>query len=286
MREADRTPPDGAEERTPYVIASALRTLDVLRAFTRPPHRLGLAEVTARLGLERNQAYRSLETLEASGFLVATEDARFELGPAAAGLGTAAMRFHSASVIDVARPVLDRLSAETRETVHLFVRRGERAVCVDRRESPQSVRLVSVLGRSLPLHAGAVPKAMLAWLPQAAQRAVLDRLDQLPAFTDRTYRDRAALEAELAALRARGHSISDEDFDPSARGVGAAIFDATGDPVAGVSVGGPSYRIDDATLERFGTLIRAAAHDLSRSLAHGSAPDPVATPMNPGVVRS
>jgi IclR family acetate operon transcriptional repressor len=286
MREAALTPPDPVEERTPYVIASALRTLDVLRAFARSPHKLGLSEVTAALGLERNQAYRSLKTLEAGGFLVATDDARFELGPAAAGLGTAAMRFHAASVIDVAGPVLDRLSGETRETVHLFVRRGERAVCVDRRESPQSVRLVSILGRSLPLHAGAVPKAMLAWLPPAEQRALLDRLGELPVFTDRTYRDRDALEAELAAVRARGHSISDEDFDASARGVGAAIFDAAGDAVAGVSVGGPSYRIDDATLERFGTLVRAAAQDLSRALAHGTAPDPVASPKPPGAARS
>ena len=286
MRENLLPPPNATEERTPYVIASALRTLEVLRIFARPPHRLGLAEVTAVLGLERNQAYRSLKTLEAGGFLVATGDARFELGPAAAALCTAAMRFHATSVIDVAGPVLDRLSAETRETVHLFVRRGERAVCVDRRESPQSVRLVSVLGRSIPLHAGAVPKAMLAWLPQAEQRALLDRLDELPVFTDRTYRDRDALEAELAAIRARGHSISDEDFDASARGVGAAIFDAAGDAVAGVSVGGPSYRIDDATLERFGALVRAAAQDLTRALAHGSAPDTAASPMPPGAARS
>jgi DNA-binding IclR family transcriptional regulator len=288
MRETVLPPPEANEARTPYVIASALRTLDVLRAFARPPHKLGLADVTAALGLERNQAYRSLKTLEAAGFLTATGDARFELGPAAAGLGTAAMRFHATSVIDVAGPVLDRLSAETRETVHLFVRRGDRAVCVDRRESPQSVRLVSVLGRSVPLHAGAVPKAMLAWLPQHDQRALLDRLDELPVFTDRTYRDRAALEAELAAIRGRGHSISDEDFDPSARGVGAAVFDPTGDPVAGVSVGSPSFRTDDPTLERFGALVRAAAQDLTRALAHasGASPDLVASPKPPGAARS
>lgn len=268
MREATLPPPEPADERAPYVIASALRTLEVLRAFTRAPHRLGLAEVTAQLGLERNQAYRSLKTLEAAGFLIATDDARFELGPTAAGLGTAAMRFHAASVIDVAGPVLDRLSADTRETVHLFVRRGDRAVCVDRRESPQSVRLASILGRSLPLHAGAVPKAILAWLPLAERDAVVDRLDELPAFTDRTFRDRVELLAELDVIRERGHSYSDEDFDASARGVGAPIFDADGHVVGGVSVGGPSYRIDDAALDRFAALVRAAAHDISRQLAH------------------
>ena len=75
-----------ARENGPYVIASALRTLQVLRSFAEPPYRFGLADVMAKLGLEKNQAYRSLKTLEAAGFLTATADARFTLGPAAAEL--------------------------------------------------------------------------------------------------------------------------------------------------------------------------------------------------------
>lgn len=278
MRDAIAEHPTAADARTPYVIASARRTLEVLLAFTLPPHRFGLAEVTHRLGLERNQAYRSLKTLEAAGFLIATDDARFELGPAAATLGTGAMRFHGASVIDVAGPALDHLSTSTRETVHLFLRRGDRAVCVDRRESPQSVRMVSVLGRSFPLHAGATPKAMLAWLPDTDRNTVLAQLDDLPTFTERTYRDRGTLARELDAIRTRGYAISDEDFDAAARGVGAPILDAAGDVVGGVSVGGPSYRIDDATLAHYGDLIREAADDISRRLARHAAPetDPVA----------
>lgn len=267
MRDAAPPPPDLTEDRSPYVIASALRTLQLLNAFSVPPHRLGLADVTALLGMERNQAYRSLKTLEAAGFLVQSDDARFEPGPAAAALATGAVRFQSTSVIDVAGPSLDRLSADTNETVHLFVRTGDRAVCVDRRESPQSVRLVSVLGRSLPLHAGAVPKAILAHLPPEERTAVLARLTELPAFTARTQRDRDLLDAELAVIRDRGYSLSDEDFDASARGVGAPIFGQTGEVVAGVSVGGPSFRVDDTTLERFVALVRAAAHDISRLLA-------------------
>jgi DNA-binding IclR family transcriptional regulator len=268
MRDAAAPTIEPATERSsPYVIASALRTLQVLHAFATPPHRLGLADVVEQLGLERNQAYRSLKTLEAAGFLVQGGDARFEPGPAASSLATASTRFHSTSVIDVAGPYLDRLAAETHETVHLFVRTGDRAVCVDRRESSQSVRLVSVLGRSLPLHAGAVPKAILAWLPAAERAAVIARLADLPAYTARTIRDPAALEAELATIRERGFSLSDEDFDASARGAGAPVFSADGVVAGGISVGGPSFRIDDATLERFTDLVIAAAHEISRTLA-------------------
>jgi len=274
MREATPAPRPASErasdrsgERAPYIIASALRTLQVLHAFAAPPHRMGLADVIERLGLERNQAYRSLKTLEAAGFLVQTDDARFEPGPAAVTLATTSVRFQSASVIDVAGPHLDALSAATRETVHLFVRSGDRAVCVDRRESPQSVRLVSILGRSLPLHAGAVPKAILAWLPDNERAAIIARLADLPAYTARTIRDAAALERELGRIRERGYSLSDEDFDASARGVGVPIFGTDGQVVGGVSVGGPSFRVDDATVQRFADLVRSASADISRDLA-------------------
>lgn len=249
-----------------YVISSALRTLEVLDAFSRPPYRMGLADVVERLGLERNQAYRSLKTLEASGYLVQNHDARFELGPHAAQLAAAGMRHQSANLMDVATPQLDWLSAESRETVHLFVREGDRVVCVDRRESTQSVRLVSVLGRSFPLHAGASPKAVLAFLPEEEREGILDRLASLPAYTDRTLLDREKLDATLAAIRERGYAFSDEDFDASAKGVGAPIFGADRDVVGGISIGGPSFRVDDATLDRFAQLVSAAAEEISRRL--------------------
>src|SRR5690625_7297881 len=69
-----------------YVIASALRTLHVLRAFSGPPHRLGLAQSTAQLGKARNQAYRSLKTLEAAGVLRQAGGAKFARGPRSSAL--------------------------------------------------------------------------------------------------------------------------------------------------------------------------------------------------------
>lgn len=259
--------PDDDPAKRPYVIGSALRTLDVLKAFAEPPHRFGLAELITSMGLERNQLYRSLKTLEAAGLLEQRDDARFELGPTLAVLGAAAARGRSLSLIDVARPLLDALAADTGETVHLFVRDGDNAVCIDRRESAQGVRLASILGRTVPLHAGAVPKAMLAHVGEDERRTVIARLASLPRYTDHTEIDPERLERQLARIRSSGYAVSDEDFDPSARGVGAPIFDADGSVIAGVSVGGPSFRVDDDALALFAKLVRAAAEKISRQLA-------------------
>lgn len=250
-----------------YVISSALRTLQVLKAFGEPPHRLGLADIVTQLGLEKNQAYRSLKTLEAAGFIDTTTDGRFVLGGLLAELKIAATRSSGATFMEAAAPVMDRLSSQTRETVHLFMRVGDQALCVDKRDSPQSVRLVAVLGRTFPLHAGAVPKAILANLEDEERARILGSLAELPRFTDKTITDRAHLSALLTRVREQGYAVSDEDFDSAAKGVGAAVFGDDGSVVGGISVGGPSYRITDDVLARFAQLVRAAAGDISRGMA-------------------
>jgi DNA-binding IclR family transcriptional regulator len=267
MREATLPPPEPADERSRYVIASALRTLEVLRAFTRRPHRLGLAEVTALLGLERNQAYRSLKTLEAAGFLRLEDDGRYVLTHVLHLLSAAVAQGRQASLVEIAAPFMNHLAAETGESVHLGALAGDQTVVLDKRESAQRVRLSSVvLGQTVPLHAGAVPKAILSAAPEELRERVLASLLELPRFGPGTATDPNALRRELDETRRRGYSISDGDFDGAARGAGAPLFDATGQVVGGISVGGPTFRVDDADLRRFGELVREAARGISREL--------------------
>jgi DNA-binding IclR family transcriptional regulator len=250
----------------PYIIASAYRTLQVLQAFAAAPHRFSLAELGRRTGLEKNQLYRSLKTLEHAGFLATDQEGRFALTPLLHVLSSASAHMQKPSLVEVAKPFMDELVAETCESVNLFIRASDYAVCIDRRDSPQLVRLASVLGRAVPLHAGAVPKAMLAFLPKEQQERTLARLHELPAYTSKTVLDPDRLRRELEVIRERGYSVSDEDYDDSARGVGAPIFDDRGDVFAGISVGGPSFRVDDDALERFAQLITCKAAAISQRL--------------------
>lgn len=251
-----------------YVISSAYRTLEILRAFSAPPHRFSLAELTGALKLDKGQTYRSLKTLEEAGFLRVGDDGRFSLTPLLHVLSAAASGTRSASLAEVAAPVMDRLAAETGESVHLFARAGDQAVCIGIRESRHPVRLSAALGASAPLHAGASPKAMLAFLPPAEQERILAELADYPRYTDRTQLDPAVLRGVLAQVRADGYALSDEDVDAGARGVGAPVFDLTGAVVGAISVGGPSSRVDDVRLRAFGKLIVRGARAASRSLGY------------------
>ncbi len=251
-----------------YVITSAHRTLEILRAFSTPPHRFSLAELIAALELDKGQTYRSLKTLEEAGFLRVNEDGRFSLTPFLNVLSVAASSGQSASLAEVAVPYIDRLSVETGESVHLFTLVGDHAVCVGLRESKHPIRLSAALGASAPLHAGASPKAMLAHLPETERERISSKVHSYPAYTAQTLVDAETLRGELRRIRARGYAVSDEDVDAGARGVGAPIFDLTGKVVGAISVGGPSYRVDDALLRTFGTLIVQGAQAISRQLGY------------------
>lgn len=254
--------------RNPYVITSAYRTLEILRAFSAAPHRFSLAELTAALEFDKGQTYRSLKTLEEAGFIRTDEDGRFSLTPLLSVLSVAAISAQRTSLAEVAAPVLSRLSEETGESVHLFALVGDHAVCVGRRESRHPIRLSAALGNAVPLHAGASPKAILAHLPEAEGERVVAEVGSYPRYTERTLTEPAALRAELERVRRQGYAVSDEDVDAGARGVGAPIFDLTGSVVGAISVGGPSYRVDDAQLRTFSTLIVQGAQAISRQLGY------------------
>jgi len=254
--------------RNEYVIGSALRTLQVLLAFGAAPHRFSLSELVAATKLEKSSVYRSLKTLEAAGFLSQSDDGRFGLTRVVHLLSSAVTRERTASLVEIAAPVMDELAVVTGESVHLGALAGDQTVVLDRRESPAKVRLASVvLGQSVPLHAGAVPKAVLAYVSDDVRTRVLASLPTLPVYASRTARDAGALERELEQVRLLGYALSDGDFDEAARGVGAPIFDVSGEVVGGISVGGPSFRISDERLREFGTLVRDAAQRISDVLA-------------------
>jgi IclR family acetate operon transcriptional repressor len=223
-----------------------------------------MAELASALDLDRNQVFRSLRTLEQAGFLNHAADGRYSVSSAVFTLAAGASS--EPSIVQAASSELDWLALSTGETVHLFARQGDLAVCIDRRESAQSVRLVAILGRAVPLHAGAVPKAMLAFLPSEQRDRILDQLPELPRYSEYTQVDPISLLAELAQIRRQGFAVSDRDFDPAARGVGAPVFGADGEVIGGISVGGPATRLQLEFLGALGAQVAQVAHSVSLRL--------------------
>jgi DNA-binding IclR family transcriptional regulator len=149
-------------------------------------------------------------------------------------------------------------------TSFLCLRRDARAVCVERLEG-QSVRSLAMqLGGSLPLYAGAAPRALLAFLPASEQRAVLRLSHRLPG--DPPQPDHADLEKDLALVRKRGYAVSDGDVTPGVAALGAPVFNHRHELVAAISISGLRVQILGGQRRRNVRLIADAARAVSVAL--------------------
>ena len=79
------------------------------------------------------------------------------------------------------------------------------------------------------------------------------------------------LKGELEAIRGRGYAVDDEEFALGLRCVAAAIHDEHGEPLASISLSGPSARITDDRIEELGALVVHTAAEITEALG-GRAP--------------
>ena len=170
-----------------------------------------------------------------------------------------------------ALPVMERIHELTGETVFLCVRRGDEAVCIERIDGQRVQSLALRLGGSLPLHAGAAPRVLLAWEPRSEWEAFFERHSPLEQYTDRTPLTREQLFAELEQTVERGYAVSDEDVTPGISSLGAPVFDYTGRIRAAISIGGTrQLLLEDMHDESIRMLVDGAC-EVSAALGHGTA---------------
>src|SRR5262249_57592598 len=105
-----------------------------------------------------------------------------------------------------ARPIMVELVRQARETAYVAVLRRDGVVPVEAVEADRSVRIVSQVGETLPLHCTAAGKALLAFQAEEDLRSVLP--DTLPKFTERTPADRQTLHQQLKSLRTNRSPIA------------------------------------------------------------------------------
>jgi DNA-binding IclR family transcriptional regulator len=241
------------------------RTFAVLALFTSERREWTTTQIGRECDLPVPTTYRILAALERHGFVVRDEiTKRFRLGPAALALGRNAEA--STDLRTVSMPVLQRLCDQTGETTLLVVPSENRlrAVCLERVESPQSLRLSVQPGRHLPMHAGAQQKALLAFLPHPEIDRILSR--PLEKLCKATIDDPEQLRAELETIRGKGWARSFEETNIGVWGIAMTLLDELGYAVASVGIAGPRARLERTSLSKWLKLLHAGVEEIAEQM--------------------
>ena len=220
----------------------------------------GVTEVSREVGIHKSTAYRLLTTLRDRGLVeqnAATEKYRLGFGLVLLARTVSA----DLDILRCARPVCERLSERTKETVTVAILESDDAVIIHQSISRASALSVDWTGRHTPLHATAAGKIFLAYMPEDQLRRILG--EPLERFTENTIVDPPSLKDHVKEIRARGYGYTVEELEIGLNAVGAPVRSAEGAVVGTVSVSGPAFRLPPDALPEIGELSKRAATEIS-----------------------
>jgi DNA-binding IclR family transcriptional regulator len=207
------------------VLDKAVELLELLAA---GPASLG--DLVAHTGMPKATAHRLAVALEHHGLARRDDQQRFVLGARFVELGRAAAE--QIDLAAIARPIMVSLRNTTGESVQLYVRSGQRRMCVASLDSPNELRTIVPVGASLPLDKGSAGKVLDPRRP-ASRRMWVESI--------------AEREAGVAS-------------------VSAPVVDSSGAVLAAISLSGPIERVGRQPGRRFGPAVVDAATALSSRL--------------------
>jgi DNA-binding IclR family transcriptional regulator len=222
------------------VLDRAIDVIDAVEAGARSF--TAIAEAT---GLTKPTAHRMINALTAHGYLMHVGGVGYALGPRLLNLATTAMR--ELPLRQLARPALEQLARSTGESAQLYVRDGNRRICVDAVESDNELRTIVPIGASLPLGRGSAGKVFLAW-GRPAEEDVSD------------------IGTSIITARRRGWADSYGEREPGVASVSAPIFAPDGHLLAAISVSGPDRRLAPLRAKRYGPAVVEAARQVEALL--------------------
>ncbi len=253
-------------EKAPGGVGLLNKAFQVLDLFTPDNPTWSQADLGRATGVSKSTVNRLVRYFCDRGYLMQLSgQGRYGLGPAAVDLG-----LRASSQFDLgaaAMPLLERLTRETDETsVLASYRPGQNEViCVAQIASArEGLRVFQSLGSTIPLHAGAVAKAVLAYLPDDARKAVVE--GPLVRLTEMTITNPSVLMHDLDEIRARGYAISREETYPGVYGIGAPVFGPGGAIAGGIAVAAPLFRMQAATMLDHAQRVVGVAAALSQKL--------------------
>src|ERR1700757_5214114 len=204
------------------MIQSVDRAVRILKALAGGPGRLGVSELSDRLGLAEGPVHGLLRTLQAHDLVEQPPDSdKYQLGPQLLQLSNRYLDLSELRSRSLAYS--EALAGRADEAVRVGAFHGDEMLVVYHVLRPDTSLQIPEVGSLLPLHATALGKAVLAYLDQEVR---LDLVGHEPAkLTGQTLLTRAGLSRELATVRERGYALENEEAVLGEGGVAAPLFD-------------------------------------------------------------
>ena len=246
------------KNRVPMIV----KTFDIIERLREHPDGLTYMDLIEKNpDIPRISIYRILCSLEVLGYLEKDRvTGNYCLGAKFIELGR--VTENRQDIIRVARPFMLELCQHYGENVNLVKLSEGEYVRLDQVEGTHPLRVIEMTSRYDDVYSSAATKVILAYLPEAECREVVEAF-QFKRLTPKTITSKRAFYKELEMVREKKFAVDDEENLLGVRCIGSAIRDHQGYPLAAMSVSGPSSRIDGKKIDEIGNHIAEVTTEIS-----------------------
>jgi len=228
-----------SREKDSYSIHSVENALDLLEVLCEESDEFRISHLSEKLNMNKTSVFRLLATFENRGYVERDESSgKYRLGLA---IYEISQKFLSRMrLLRKARPAMEQMVRQCNETVYLVVRRRDDALFLEMVDSPQKVKIVSLVGRRFPLASTAAGKIFLAFgeNPCAEEKGRAGRNGTTESNGQ-----------ELEAIRRSGLSIDQNGIGEGITCAAVPLFSGNGDLTGALALLGPDFRMAAEKLE-------------------------------------
>lgn len=244
-------------------VGKAFRVLQCFEAAGDLERELSLMDIVNDTGYDKSTAQRFTHTLVQEGYLRKNpQTRRYSLGFRVLDLAFSFLRRNA--FIEMANPVLLDLCRATGERVGMSLYDGPTLIYAVRLQNKPDYYYASLVGRRVPTCFTAGGRAILAALEPEEADGIIAQSGQFPACTAKTILDPGIWREEMEKIRRNGYGVSSEEITYGEVGIGAAVLDRAGRPIAAVHVTGSLLDwTSDAFAKRYSIQMMEAVQRIS-----------------------
>lgn len=253
------------EGKETIVNRSLERALQILDAFECERKELGLAQLSAVLGLSKATVLRLCSTLIKYGYLKQNpQSKKYFLGIKLFQLGSVV--FSTFSLRKIADPFLRDLERISGKTVFLGILQDDHLLYIDKKEDPENaIKFTSSIGTRRPPYWGMLGPVLMAYLSESEFRRLLSK-NPLKLTARRSIIDRSEFRAWLKVIRRQGFVVETETALEGIAGIAAPVRDFRGRVIAAIGISFIYSSVEAEGIPRMVTKVTDTAAAVSKEL--------------------
>ncbi|WP_040193786.1 IclR family transcriptional regulator [Clostridium culturomicium] len=238
------------------------RALNTLTVLSENKNGLSISELSAKLNIPPSSIHRIVSVLKKNNFVI-QDPVTKKYKIAYKVLSLAQNLTFEDSLIDSARPHMDKLASDIDKTICLCIMEEDKNICIDYVENKDTALFKVNKGIAMPLHATSAGKVFHAYMDKYIVMEQMNSIAMNP-ITPYTKTDLNTYLKELEEIRVSGYSICDEELQLGIQGLACPIFDMNNKVVAAISF--TAIKSENFICDKSINLVKETAKAISKDL--------------------